>query len=156
LAAEQLARLRHPQLVSEAFIAALLHDLGATIQVHVDAEGFRRMVDALRAAPSQDLRTLESSCVSISQERCAAVLFEHWQLPVSLSACARAHHHPREAPEPQRILVALVHVGNGASLLAPAAIDSSALADVGVVEEDLARIARDLPERMAAFFGPIG
>jgi HD-like signal output (HDOD) protein len=164
LSAEQLARLRRPQLAGEAFIAGLLHDLGAVIQARIDPEGMRRLIESLRANPAQDLRDVESHCISVSQERCAAVLFEHWQLPPALVESARYHHHPLEAPEEHRTLTALVYLGNHVSLMegqtfplepAAAALDPVVLAETGVREEDLDRVARELPGRIAAFVLPI-
>jgi HD-like signal output (HDOD) protein len=164
LSAEQLARLRRPQMASEAFIAGLLHDLGAIIQARIDPDGVHRMLEALRANPMQDLRELESRHVSVSQERCAAVLFESWQLPPGLTESARHHHHPLEAPGEHRTLTAFVYLGNHVSLmegqtfaLEPAAstLDAAVLAETGVREEDMDRVARELPGRIAAFVLPI-
>jgi HD-like signal output (HDOD) protein len=164
LAAEQLARLRRPQLASEAFIAGLLHDLGAILQARVDPEGFRLLLEALRANPGQALRELESRHVSVSHEQCTGVLFESWQLPAGLIASVRHHHHPLGAPEEHRLLAAFVCLGNHVSVmegqtfpLEPAApsLDPAALATTGVREEDLDRVARELPGRIAAFVLPI-
>lgn len=164
LSAEQLARLRRPQLASEAFIAGLLHDLGAILQARIDPEGLRRTIELLRANPMQDARELESRFILVSQERCAAVLFENWQLPPSLSESARYHHHPLDAPEEHRLLSAFVYLGNHIALmegqtfpLEPAAspLDPTVLTATGVREEDLDRVARELPGRIAAFVLPI-
>jgi len=164
LSAEQLARLRRPQIAAEAFIAGLLHDLGAIIQARVDPEGLRRMIEALRKNPREDLRELQSQCVSTTQERCAAVLFENWQLPASLTASASHHHYPLEAPEEHRTLTAFVYLGNHISVMegqtfplepAAASLDPAVLAETGVREEDIERVARELPGRIAAFVLPI-
>jgi HD-like signal output (HDOD) protein len=164
LSAEQLARLRQPQIAAEAFIAGLLHDLGAIIQARIDPDGVRQMIEALRKNPTQDLRGLESRYVSISQEQCAGVLFDNWQLPAALAESARHHHYPLQAPEEHRTLTAFVYLGNHISLmegqtfsLEPAAppLDAAVLAATGVREEDLDRVARELPGRIAAFVLPI-
>lgn len=164
LSAEQLARLRRPQMASEAFIAALLHDLGSIIQARIDPEGLRGMLESLRANPARDLRELESDHMSVTQERCAAVLFENWQLPPALAESARHHHYPLGAPEEHRTLTAFVCLGNHVSLMegqnfplepAPSPLDPAVLAEAGVREEDLDRVARELPGRIAAFVLPI-
>jgi HD-like signal output (HDOD) protein len=164
LSAEQLARLRRPQLATEAFIAGLLHDLGAIIQARVDPEGLRRTIESLRVSPVQELRELESRFMSVTQARCASVLFENWQLPASLGESARYHHCPLEAPEEHRLLTAFVYLGNHIALMegqtfplepAGSPLDPTVLAQTGVREEDLDRVARELPGRIAAFVLPI-
>ena len=49
-AAESLARIDHPRLAPEAFIAGLLHNLGIAVQMHLDASGVQAMLDRRVAA----------------------------------------------------------------------------------------------------------
>lgn len=164
LSAEHLARASHPELAAEAFIGGLLHDLGAMIQASIEPEGVKQMLASLHANPMQDQRALESRYVAISQEHCAAVLFEHWQLPPGLVESARHHHAPLGAPEQHRTIAALVALGNHVSLMegqtfgleaAAAPLDVAVLSQAGVREEDLDRVARELPGRIAAFVLPL-
>ncbi|MBL8270746.1 HDOD domain-containing protein [Steroidobacter sp.] len=160
LAAEQLARLRHPELASEAFIAGLLHELGAVVQAKVDPDGFRKLVDSLHADPSQDVIEVEKRCVSVSQERCVSVVFKLWLLPEALTHSVCHHHRPNQVSAAYRPLTDLVFLGNHASLVAgavfsaePAPVGSptESLGVVGVSEEDLQVVVDGLPARTNAF-----
>ena len=158
VAAEALASIRHRPLAPEAFIAGLLHNLGVTVQLRLDPGGVRAMVDALRARPEQDIPALEAQRVGVGHEQCVAVLFEAWQLPAMLVEAARHHHDPMAAPEQHRELAALVNLGIQLSLacgntyaLEPTAPprNHAALTLLGLADEDLDRVAADLPERLA-------
>lgn len=160
LAAEALAHTRHPKLVPEVFIAALLHDLGVSVQARLDKDGTQRLAQALRETPNADLRELESRCVSVSHEQCAGVVFQHWQLPAPLTEAARHHHQPLSAPQTQRMLAVLAYLGVQASLMAgyvhalepqPDTIDPAVLSTAGVTLADLEAVAKELPSRMELF-----
>jgi HD-like signal output (HDOD) protein len=158
VAAEALARIRHGSLAPEAFIAGLLHNLGVTVQLRLDPAGVGAMIDALQAMPERDIAALEAERVKVGHERCVAVLFEAWQLPAMLVEAARHHHDPMAAPEQHRELAALVNLGIHLSLacgntyaLEPAATrrNHAAMSLLGLTDEDLDRVAADLPERLA-------
>ena len=160
MAAETFAHLRHPQLVPEAFIAGLLHDLGVSVQVRLDMEGALRMAQALRDDPAADVAELEARCVAVGHEHCAGVVFQHWQLPAQLAEATRHHHQPLLAPLPQRLLATLVHLGMQTSLMAgyvhalepqPGTVDPALLAAAGLTLADLERTAAELPARLALF-----
>jgi len=160
IAAETFAHLKHPKLVPEAFIAALLHDLGIPVQTRLDMAGAQRLAQALRADPTADLRELETLYMATGHEHCAGVVFQHWQLPPPLTEAARHHHQPQSAPPAQRMLAILVHLGDQASLMAgyshsmepqPLAPDPVLLAEAGLTAADIERVARELPGRMELF-----
>jgi HD-like signal output (HDOD) protein len=158
LAAEALARVRHRALAPEAFIAGLLHNLGVMVQLRLDPGGVGALIEVLRMAPQRDLSVLEAERVSVGHERCAAVLFEAWQLPEALVDAARHHHDPLRAPEPHRELAALVNSGIHLSLvcgntyaLEPAAgpPDDAAMALLGLCNAHLEHVTAELPARLA-------
>jgi HD-like signal output (HDOD) protein len=158
VAAEALARIRHRSLAPEAFIAGLLHNFGITVQLRLDPGGVKAMIDALRAEPDRNLPALEAEQAKVGHEQCAAVLFEAWQLPAMLVDAARHHHEPMAAPEKHRELAALVNLGIHLSLacgntyaLEPAATprDHAVMTLLGLTDEDVDRVAADLPERLA-------
>lgn len=115
-AAEALARHARRALAGEAFIAGLLHDFGLMVQMRIDPSGVHGMLSVLGSDPGAELRQLERQRVSIGHERCAAVVFESWNLPESIVMAARHHHDPLSAPDHCRALSALVHAADQLSL----------------------------------------
>jgi HD-like signal output (HDOD) protein len=49
--------------------------------------------------------------VRIGHARCAEILFDAWQLPRQIVIAATFHHDPLAAPEAERELAALTHLG---------------------------------------------
>ena len=157
-AAEALARIRHPELAAEAFIAGLLHNLGIVVQLSVDAPGVEAMIGLRAADDHRDMRILELERALVGHEECIATIFEEWQLPESLVAATRDHHDPIAAPQIHRELTALVNLGATLGLasgstftLEPAASprNLSAMECVGLDHEQLNAVADDLPTRLA-------
>ncbi len=158
-AASELARLRRPELVSEAFIAGLLHDYGVLVQLRVDPPGLLAFERELRSTPDGRASELEVQHVKVTHDHCASVIFEQWQLPASLVASARHHHHPDEAPGAHAEIAALVHIadhlGRAAELgfaYEPATepVSRAAMAVLGITDEDLGLVGAGLPERVQA------
>jgi HD-like signal output (HDOD) protein len=112
IGAEAIARARHRLLASEAFIAGLLHDFGVTLQLQVDAEAFKAVVDSMQAAPDLSVREREQRHGCVSHEHCAAVVFTEWRLPPNLVAAIAHHHRPEDAPAAARAVAACVALGN--------------------------------------------
>ncbi len=157
-AAESLAHIRHRPLAADVFIASLLHNLGVTIQMQLDAPGIEAMIAARRTDAGRDIRVLESECAVVGHEECIAVVFEAWQLPDTLVAAVRHHHTPMAAPEIHRSMAALVNLGANLSLasgntytLEPARAERDVLAmrQLELGEEDLNGVAVELSERAA-------
>ena len=157
-AADSLARISHPALAPEVFIAGLLHNLGVAVQVQLDTPAVRAIIDLRRNGDRRDIRVLESEQSAVSHEECAAVIFDAWQLPQSLIAGIRHHHDPMMAPEPHREVAALVNLGATVGLavgsthtLEPIAVEHNApaMARLGVSAEQLESVTRALPDRLA-------
>ena len=157
VAAQTLARLAHPELAAEAFVAGLLHDLGVMVQLRLDPGGVITLIDDLRADPAREITALEDERMGASHAHCAAVVFESWKLPGSLVAATSHHHDPASAPAPDRVLAALVNLGNHLSLACdmgfpcepePGVQNVDALALLGLSDDDLQRIAATLPKHV--------
>ena len=157
VAAQTLARLAHPELAAEAFVAGLLHDLGVMVQLRLDPGGVITLIDDLRADPAREITALEDERMGASHAHCAAVVFESWKLPGSLVAATNHHHDPASAPAPDRVLAALVNLGNHLSLACdmgfpcepePGVQNVDALAMLGLSDDDLQRIAVTLPKHV--------
>jgi HD-like signal output (HDOD) protein len=159
-AADSLARCRFPDLAADAFISGLLHNLGTIVQIHVDPEGVKALLAARRAGDERDLAVLEAELGAVSHEECGAVIFEAWGFPRALISTARFHHRPLRAPETDRRLTALIHVGSALALasgspltLEPtstwAPANREALECLGLDEKQLDEAAAAIADRMA-------
>lgn len=157
-AAEQLSRLSRRGVASEAFMAALLHDFGVPVQERLDAPGVEALIGALRADPDADPVRLEQSLVKVTHTRCARVVFENWQMPLSIVLAASHHEEPAGAPGPARELTTLVHLGVQLALEAGFTYPMKPrqmrvpreplLQSLGLTEEGVAGIVATLPERV--------
>jgi HD-like signal output (HDOD) protein len=157
-AAESLARIRNPALASDAFIAGLLHNLGIVVQLHLESQGIKAIIELRKLADSRDMRALESECVSVGHEECVAVIFEAWRLPESLISATRHHHEPMDALEPHRALAALINLGATLGLAtgstfalepAPVARNAFAMSWLGLDAEMVDEVESALPGRLA-------
>ena len=161
VAASALARIARPALVSEAFVAGLLHDLGVALLVRLDPEGVSALVAAMGADPECDVVALEEAHVGIGHARSAALLFEAWRLPAALIAGASHHDDPASAPETERAMAALVCLGNQLGIAgdmgfaceraANATRCADAAAFLRLTDDDLAAVAATLPTRVATW-----
>jgi len=157
-AADSLARIVHPGLAQEAFIAGLLHNLGVAAQIHLDSPGIRAILELRRNGDARGIRELELEQSSVSHEDCASVIFEAWQLPESLIAGTCHHHDPMQAPAPHRQLAALVNLGATLGLAAgntyaleptPSERNEQAMECLGLSGSQVDEVAESLPERVA-------
>lgn len=157
-AAESLAKIRHPELASEAFIAGLLHNLGTGVQLHLDPSGVESLVESLALDATGDIRLREARFVAVGHEECGAVIFEAWELPAPLIAVARHHHDPKAAPDAHRDLAALIDLSAAAARSAgfvftlepvPTEFNSSSMTRLGLNRDDLDGVAASLHERVA-------
>jgi HD-like signal output (HDOD) protein len=160
VAAHALARTARPALASEAFVAALLHDLGIALLARASAEGAAAVAEALRADPALDVATVEQAALGMDHAQAAAIVFATWQLPDALVAAVRHHDDPGAAPEPCRPLAALVTLGNALSLGAGFGSPSEPARDVpcteaaallGLPDEAVAAVAATLRDDVAGF-----
>lgn len=163
-AAESLGRLRHRTLAGEAFIAALLHDFGVVVQLHLAVDPMVVRATELRTTPRAIHPAEEREQVGTSHADCGAVVFEAWQLPAALVDAVRHHHEPANAPEAARPVTALVHLGDLLALrleschafeVAPGEPDA-ALDLLGLTAEELDAVGAALPERVAELRTALG
>jgi HD-like signal output (HDOD) protein len=159
IAARDLATRHCIELAGDAFIGGLLHKLGVTVQIQLDPQGVRAMLDARLEGVEGDLATLEGGRASIGHERCLEVVFMAWNLPDALVAACCHHHNPAEAPGAYGALASLVHLGACLALSsghtwalepmghAPA---PAALAILGIEAGELEHISATLPDRVLA------
>lgn len=135
VAAEVLASRRFPELMAEAFIAGLLHNLGVAVQLRVDASGVESMLKALSLDSNQPIRSLEADHAALFHEECVAVIFEVWQLPGLLIDAVRHHHDPSNAPPQHRDLASIIHVGSHLARACGHTFSLEPAADDGVAQQ---------------------
>jgi HD-like signal output (HDOD) protein len=157
-AAEGLSRRTGRARPSEAFMAALLHDLGVVVQERLDSAGVAQLITALAADEQASPLELEESLVKVGHAQCAEVVFLDWHLPPSIVASVRYHDAPGRAPPPLRELALLVHLGVQLALqagfvhpLEPRPGRSARellLRSLALEESDIEPIAANLAERV--------
>jgi putative nucleotidyltransferase with HDIG domain len=95
----------------EAYVAGLLHELGALV---LD-QFFEKLYDAVFRASQhvhQSIHQVEQEYLGIDHAELGGWLLDHWQTPKSLADAVRFHHQPSEAPEEHRTLCHVVHVAD--------------------------------------------
>lgn len=123
----------------EAFVAALLHDVGKLLALTTLEELFAR-TPALHADDEVCWEEVERAHVSLG-----AVLAQRWQLPGVLGAVVSLHHDERERGAPLTRLV--LRADAVVTLLETRAeVDEAALRALGLSEPEVSRLAELLPD----------
>lgn len=158
LAAEQLARMRFPELASDAFVTGLLHDFGVQVQARLHLAGLQALRQALEAPECTDTLAAESALIGVGHETCALQALQAWSFPESIVTAAGWHHRPAQAPEAHRTLAHLIHladalsgaIGAGFALeLNRAPPDPQVLQQLGIAEGEVQPLMQSLPGRVA-------
>ena len=157
-AAEQLSRRSGRASSAEAFMAALLHDFGVPVQERLDAPGVEAFIKALQEDPEANPAQLEQSLVKVGHTHCAKVIFEHWNMPPTITLAAFHHDDPAAAPGPARELTTLVHLGIQVAIEAKFTYPMKPrqlrvpreplLRSIGLTEDVVGEIADGLAERV--------
>lgn len=106
-AAAQLVaqQVKYPE-PEEAFVAGLLHDIGAlTLSCFCPAE-FKEVVQN----PGENVCVTENKLIGISHAQVAEQLFEHWRLPEVLCMAAKHHHDGDKIRSDNTSLLAILYV----------------------------------------------
>ncbi|MBI4602559.1 MAG: HDOD domain-containing protein [Planctomycetes bacterium] len=90
LSREIAIRIQYP-FPEEAYVAGLLHNLGAFVLFHRDAAQYRRIAaDSVR--DERDLEALEEEAFGMSHTKVGGVISEKWGFPRALSTVLKGHH----------------------------------------------------------------
>jgi HD-like signal output (HDOD) protein len=79
----------------EAFVGGVLHDIGKLVILLNLPEEFR-LIRKKRASTRGSSAAAERSVLGFDHTQVGELLLEKWQMPDSLRACVRCHHHPQE------------------------------------------------------------
>ncbi len=155
--AQDLAGLIGVEVVEEAFVAGLLHDVGKLVLAEHDLDRALSVYREWREGPG--LLAAEAAAFGVNHAEVAGELGRRWDLPVPLQA-ALAHHHrhfpnpPREGGERLAFLIAVATgvaraVAEGAGEPRPVAAQVARLLrrPVGRVLE----VLRGLPDKIAEY-----
>ncbi|MGH9756155.1 MAG: HDOD domain-containing protein [Candidatus Acidiferrales bacterium] len=94
----------------QAYLAALLHDIGFQINSMIDPERWRKTVER---ACSMQIPLLDAELAILGYTHCQTgrILAEQWQLPAALGEAIEFHHAPGDSSE-SRDLTAIVHLSD--------------------------------------------
>jgi HD-like signal output (HDOD) protein len=94
----------------EAYLAGLLHNLGAFILMRGDPEKYRQLV-AEAASRKVELEEFEEKVFGVSHSRAGTVYAEKWNFPKSLVHVIRLHH--RIETDSRNLLLNIIAVAQG-------------------------------------------
>lgn len=103
------------QRAEECFLSGLLHDIGKSVLGLKFPDRYGVLV---RTAYNDggDLLEMELDTFGFDHTMVGAALLQSWNLAASFANAVRWHHEPASAPEEDRILTALVALGNRLAL----------------------------------------
>ncbi len=111
LVARKLAKSCNVLHNERLFTAGLLHDVGRLLIFMRLPEESNEILASERAHHQDNLCDVERAILGFDHAEAGAELLKFWQLPPSLYAAVRHHHHPQDAEE-ARLEAAIVHLAN--------------------------------------------
>jgi HD-like signal output (HDOD) protein len=152
LGSKIISNLKKPDLANDAFAAGLIHDVGKLIldpYVLEKKEAFREYM----AAEPRPFLLAEKELLGFDHGEIAFDLCKTWNVPQNLIAAIRYHHSPGRSQ--QSDLAYIVHVADSVAMMSGIGagldgmlyeIDDSALALLGLQQEDLSAIMLEMVE----------
>ncbi len=128
----------------DAFMAAMLHDLGKLVLATMLPEAYERVVTA--ADGGKPLHVVEEEINGVSHAEIGAYLLGIWGLPYPIVEAVANHHHPSRVPRESFDVLGAVHVANslahelaasvgGSTQTSPAQLDLDYLESMAMVNE---------------------
>ena len=111
VAARELARTMKLGLADESFLAGLIHDIGMLVSLQVCPEQLREVCNTARQS-REDFCAIEQRIIGADHQELGMGLATRWRFPRSVQQVAGFHHRPKQAADPYRHLLALVHVAD--------------------------------------------
>ena len=130
---------------ANAFMAAMLHDIGKLILGTMLPEAYERVVVAA-ANGGGPLHAVEEEINGVSHAEIGAYLLGIWGLPYPIVEAVANHHHPSRVPHQSFDVLGAVHVASflaheltesvgGSTQTSPARLDLDYLESMGMVDE---------------------
>ncbi len=98
----------------EAFVAALIQDIGMVVLWRAYGDRYLQVIDAARGE-HQRLRDAEWKTLQVDHAEIGAALIERWRFPESVCAAVRFHHASVDAPQSNAALAQTVALANEAA-----------------------------------------
>ncbi len=105
-------RFRLSRLVENAFLAALLHDLGKIVMLATDLNLTNRIADIVKDRKIRTSTVLEEISIGLSHATLGEHIARRWGFPDYLIEAIKFHHAPLSASENFRDLVYVVYLAN--------------------------------------------
>jgi HD-like signal output (HDOD) protein/CheY-like chemotaxis protein len=106
--------LSDKSLAESAFLAAMLHDVGALILATASPEDYERSLSAATQR-GQPVHTLEKELSGVSHAEVGAYLLDLWGLPYPIVEAVANHHHPSRVNHETFDVLGAVHVSDALS-----------------------------------------
>jgi HD-like signal output (HDOD) protein len=111
VAARELSRAMNICLDDEAFLAALIHDLGLLVAAQARPRELREVCEAV-VAGGFDFCATERRVIGFDHQQFGAALLARWRFPGACQIAAGHHHDPKAVTDWNRQLLTLVHVAD--------------------------------------------
>ncbi len=98
----------------EAFVTALIQDIGMVVLWRAFGDRYLQVVDVARGE-HQRLRESERKSLQVDHAEIGSALIERWRFPESICAAVRNHHSSADATQPNAALAQTVALANEAA-----------------------------------------
>ncbi|WP_084813469.1 HDOD domain-containing protein [Desulfogranum japonicum] len=117
--AEKIAETLSPRQSQDAYLAALLHDIGKLVLWVVFPEKYEQILHGNESCWNPTLRQTEQELLGVDHTEAGSWLCKKWHLPDTIGKAIGQHHHPLPASMPSDTLPGIIAATN---LLAHAAL----------------------------------
>lgn len=162
ICAELIASCLDLNLGSDAYVAGVLHDLGAADLARRRGEEWIRLAQRARSQGAR-LDQIEQEAFGETHAECSAALAAACGFPEVLVDALAYHHEPLAASPSRRPLPALLHAAHlivadplGWSDATETAEGAGFLAELGLLSEDVRQIRTQLEERLKEVLAQLG
>ena len=119
------------EIANDAFIAAMLQDIGQLVLATNETERFEQAIE-LAASGEMPLHEAESQIFNCSHAEIGAHLLGLWGLPNPIVEAVTFHHRPMAAHEKEFAPLTAIHIANTISLKTPELLDTEYLESIGL------------------------
>ncbi|NLK46444.1 MAG: HDOD domain-containing protein [Treponema sp.] len=98
-------------IMSDAYVCGLLHDIGKVIFTTTHTEAMRKLV-SITQQKNISFQVIEQMIAGSNHEILGARIAEKWNFPKPIIASIKYHHSPEEAPKEYKKLTTLIALAN--------------------------------------------